>query len=164
MEKKILETMLELGFNVEQVEKDLFLFQYEGLKFLYMQSMLKNEMLTFSIPCIYQVTPKNIWVVPLLTEKINRDASFVKAYMYEDYVSLFYEREVLENENLEEIISRMVVHLYSTKTMADFYIEEFEKKYAEDLEENTDPKEPGTDESVTMEAGNEGEAENTGNE
>ena len=31
MEKKILETMLELGFNVEQVEKDLFLFQYEGL-------------------------------------------------------------------------------------------------------------------------------------
>ena len=58
----------------------------------------------------------------------------------------------------------MVVHLYSTKTMADFYIEEFEKKYAEDLEENTDPKEPGTEESVTMEAGNEGEAENTGNE
>ena len=59
-----------------------------------------------------------------LLEKINSTLKYVKAYMLVNSVWLFYEREILGEEDLMTVISRMILHLeaglvFARKAMAE---------------------------------------------
>lgn len=126
MKEKILEAFENLGFNLEETESLGFAFKYEGINFLYMYNENDEDFLCLSIPGIYDLEENNKEEYEILKEKINSNLKYVKAYTLGDSLWLFYERDLLGNEELEEVIRSMVLHLAAALVFARDTIEKIE--------------------------------------
>ncbi len=111
MKEKILETLNNLGFSLTEVGTLDYAFKYEGINFLYMYNEDDEKFLNLSIPDIYDLDKEDIIKYYTLCEKINSTLKYVKAYTFNDNLWLFYERELFENDDLEELLSRMIHEL-----------------------------------------------------
>lgn len=111
MKEKILETLNNLGFSLTEVGTLDYSFKYEGINFLYMYNEDDEKFLNLSIPGIYDLDKEDIIKYYTLCEKINSTLKYVKAYTFNDNLWLFYERELFENDDLEELLSRMIHEL-----------------------------------------------------
>lgn len=111
MKEKILETLNNLGFSLTEVGTLDYAFKYEGINFLYMYNEDDEKFLNLSIPGIYDLDKEDIIKYYTLCEKINSTLKYVKAYTFNDNLWLFYERELFENDDLEELLSRMIHEL-----------------------------------------------------
>ena len=111
MKEKILEAFDNLGFNLEDNESLGYHFFYEGINFLYMYNEDDEEFLNIAVPGIYDLEDDNKENYEALKEKINSTLKHVKAYTLGKGLWLFYERDLLGNEDLEEVIRHMILHL-----------------------------------------------------
>ena len=111
MKEKILEAFDNLGFNLEDNESLGYHFFYEGINFLYMYNEDDEEFLNIAVPGIYDLEDDNKENYEALKEKINSTLKYVKAYTLGKWLWLFYERDLLGNEDLEEVIRHMILHL-----------------------------------------------------
>ncbi len=119
MKEKVLEAFRELGFQLEQVEETgWYNFNYEGKNFIYLPNSDDEEFLSISIPGIYDLEEDNIAKFVAMTEKLNSAPKYVKAYRLGDSIWLFYERELLGEEDLKLVISRMIMHLEAALYLA----------------------------------------------
>ena len=110
MKEKILEAFENLGFNLEYNDTLGYSFFYEGINLLYMYNEDDETFLNISVPGIYDLEDgKETYDV--LKEKINSTLKYVKAYTLCNSLWIFYERDLLGNEDLEEVIRRMVLQL-----------------------------------------------------
>lgn len=110
MKEKILEAFENLGFNLEYNDTLGYSFFYEGINLLYMYNEDDETFLNISVPGIYDLEDgKEAYDV--LKEKINSTLKYVKAYTLCNSLWIFYERDLLGNEDLEEVIRRMVLQL-----------------------------------------------------
>ncbi len=149
MKEKVLEAFHELGFQMEELEDHGYCFGYEGQKYLYSPNESDDEFLSISIPCIYELTDDNFTKYIALTERINSTLKYVKAYHIANYIWLFYEREMLsEDEDLMLVVSRMILHL---EAAVRFVAEAMEEMDNEDEETEEDSAEESEDESDTDE-------------
>lgn len=141
MKEKILEAFSDLGFKLEELDGMGYCFHYEGLNLLYSHNDDDAEFLNISLPGIIDMEGKSMTQVCTLVEKINCTQKYIKAYMLGDSVWLFYERCLIGEENLPEVISHMVLYLASGVMFARKTIEEIMQ------EETTNPYD-GTEEHV----------------
>ena len=111
MKEKILEAFDNLGFNLEDNESLGYHFYYEGINFLYMYNEDDEEFLNIAVPGIYDLEDDNKENYEALKEKINSIIKYDKAYTLGKGLWLFYERDLLGNEDLEEVIRHMILHL-----------------------------------------------------
>lgn len=111
MKEKILAAFENLGFNLEDTESLGFSFNYEGINYLYMYNEDDESFLNISVPGIYDLEEDNKENYDALKEKINSTLKYVKAYTLGKGLWLFYERNLLGNEDLEEVIRHMILHL-----------------------------------------------------
>lgn len=125
MKEKIFEAFTDLGFKLVKNDNYRYSFSYEGLKLLYTVSEDDNEFLSISVPCIYDCHQGNASHAAALTEKINFTLKYIKAYILAGSVWLFYERELItEEEDMMDVISRMINRLeagyvFARKTIAE---------------------------------------------
>lgn len=124
MKEKILEAFRDLGFKLEEEEGMGYSFNYEGLNLLYMYNENDEEFLNIALPGIIEVEENRMLQICALLEKINSTLKYVKAYMLENSVWLFYKRELFGEEDLMMVISRMILHLeaglgFARKAMAE---------------------------------------------
>lgn len=129
MKEKILEAFENMGFNLKEAESLGYTFQYEGLTLLYMYNENDEDFLSISLPGIYDLEENNKETYELLKEKINYTLKYVKSYTYGDSLWLFYERELIGNEDLEEVIRHMILHLASGLMFARDAAEKLEGTY-----------------------------------
>ena len=89
MKEKVLKTLEELGFSPElaQGNDGYYIFQYEGLNYLWMVNDDDPQFLSFSLPGIkvYLMSPDSVW--------------------------MFYERKLMDEEDYEKVISHMIFQL-----------------------------------------------------
>ena len=111
MKEKIMEAFAQLGFNLTEVENLGYAFSYEGINYLYLNSDDDEEFLNISVPGIYEVDEENATTYLAVCEKINSLRKYVKAYTFGDSLWIFYERALIGDENLEEVIRHMILHL-----------------------------------------------------
>ena len=111
MKEKILAAFENLGFNLEDIESLGFSFNYEGINYLYMYNEDDENFLNISVPSISDLEKDNKEKYEELKEKINSTLKYVKAYTLGDSLWIFYERDLLGNEDLEEVIRHMILHL-----------------------------------------------------
>ena len=111
MKEKILAVFANLGFNLEDIESLGFSFNYEGINYLYMYNEDDEDFLNISVPGIYDLEEDNKEGYNALKEKINSSLKYVKAYTLGNGLWLFYERDLLGNEDLEDVIRHMILHL-----------------------------------------------------
>lgn len=125
MKEKILEAFENLGFNLEYNDTLGYSFFYEGINLLYMYNEDDETFLNISVPGIYDLEDgKETYDV--LKEKINSTLKYVKAYTLCNSLWIFYERDLLGNEDLEEVIRRMVLQLAAALMFARDIIDNIE--------------------------------------
>ena len=118
MKEKIMEAFAQLGFNLTEVENLGYAFSYEGINYLYLNSDDDEEFLNISVPGIYEVDEENATTYLAVCEKINSLRKYVKAYTFGDSLWIFYERALIGDENLEEVIRHMILHLAAALVFA----------------------------------------------
>ena len=132
MKEKILKTFSDLGFKLEEEEGVGYSFNYEGLTLLYMYNESDEEFLNIALPGIVEVEEGRMLQTCALQEKINSTLKYVKAYMLGNSVWLFYEREIIGEEDLMTVISRMILHLEAGLVFARKAMAEIEETMAND--------------------------------
>lgn len=136
MKEKILAAFENLGFNLEDNESLGFFFNYEGINYLYMYNEDDEDFLNISVPGIYDLEEDNKENYDALKEKINSTLKYVKAYTLGKGLWLFYERDLLGNEDLEEVIRRMILHLAAALMFARDSIEKIDNDESEEGSDN----------------------------
>ena len=126
MNEKILAAFENLGFNLEDIESLGFSFNYEGINYLYMYNEDDEDFLNISVPGIYDLEEDYKENYDALKEKINSTLKYVKAYTLGKGLWLFYERDLLGNEDLEEVIRHMILHLAAALMFARDSIEKID--------------------------------------
>lgn len=140
MKEKILETFSNLGFKLEETdEASVYSFRYEGIYMLYMYNENDEDFLDISLPIIYTIDGNKALQACALMERINSTLKYIKAYIIEDGIWLFYERELFGDEDLETIIPRMIFRLEAALAFANKAAKEIEESMENDsAEEVTD--------------------------
>ena len=136
MKEKILAAFDNLGFNLEDNESLGYHFYYEGINFLYMYNEDDEEFLNISVPGIYDLKENNKEDYNALKEKINSTLKYVKAYTLGDSLWLFYERDLLGNEDVEEVIRCMILHLAAALIFARDSIEKIDNGESDEGSDN----------------------------
>ena len=136
MKEKILAAFENLGFNLEDIESLGFSFNYEGINYLYMYNEDDEDFLNISVPGIYDLEEDNKEGYNALKEKINSSLKYVKAYTLGKGLWLFYERDLLGNEDLEEVIRHMILHLAAALMFARDSIEKIDNGESDESSDN----------------------------
>lgn len=136
MKEKILAAFDNLGFNLEDNESLGYHFYYEGINFLYMYNEDDENFLNISVPGIYDLKEDNKEDYNALKEKINSTLKYVKAYTLGDSLWLFYERDLLGNEDVEEVIRCMILHLAAALIFARDSIEKIDNGESDEGSDN----------------------------
>ena len=136
MKEKILAVFENLGFNLEDIESLGFSFNYEGINYLYMYNEDDEDFLNISVPGIYDLEEDNKEGYNALKEKINSSLKYVKAYTLGKGLWLFYERDLLGNEDLEEVIRHMILHLAAALMFARDSIEKIDNGESDEGSDN----------------------------
>ena len=136
MKEKILAAFENLGFNLEDNESLGYHFYYEGINFLYMYNEDDEDFLNISVPSIYDFEKDNKEKYEELKEKINSTLKYVKAYTLGDSLWIFYERDLLGNEDLEEVIRHMILHLAAALMFARDSIEKIDNGESDEDSDN----------------------------
>lgn len=156
MKEKIMKAFQELGFQLKEVEEtEYYGFSYEGNNYMYLYNSEDEQFLSISIPGIYELNDENAGTFVALEEMLNSTPKYVKTYKVGDSLWLFYERELLGEEDLKLVISRMILHLDAALFTARKFIATMEmenknetandgndeqSEYAEVIEEQEEPK------------------------
>lgn len=111
MKKKILDAFKAMGFEMEEMEKLGYSFQFEGKRYLYMYCKEDEHFLNIALPAILDPDDEDNVDFYQVMDKINRTRKYVKANMLNGSMWLFYERELFGGEDLELVLSCMIRHL-----------------------------------------------------
>lgn len=117
MKEKIKNAFEALGFELEQLDDIGCKFQYEGSDYLWMYSDDDDDFLNISLPGVLDLDKVDEMFFYKLMDHLNGTLKYVKVNMLQESMWLFYERELMEDEDLERVISRMVSHLYHAMDM-----------------------------------------------
>lgn len=132
MKEKILEAFENLGFNLKDTESLGYTFNYESINYLYMYNEDDEDFLNISVPSIYDLEENNKEKYEALKEKINSTLKYIKAYTLGGSLWLFYERNLLGKEDLEEVIRRMILHLAAALMFARGVIDKMDNGESDD--------------------------------
>ena len=115
MKETILEAFRELGFVMEQIEdSDHYKFEFEGHNYIWMYNEDDESFLNIVLPSLLPITEEGAIGFYQLMDNINSTVKYVKAYKLNDALWLFYERELMGEENLEKSINHMILRLEAT--------------------------------------------------
>ena len=111
MKEKVKETLKKMGFELEPQDDRAFVFQYEGVNYLYVYNKDDKSFLMFMVH--YDTEDMSQQELFKLANTFNNRVKYVKASVLYDEICLTYEREIIGHENLEEILSHMIMRLYA---------------------------------------------------
>lgn len=135
MKEKVLKALLNLGFQLEQSEIG-YMFDYEGMHYLYMPNDSDEAFLSISIPMFYHHNEDNTAVCCILAESLNSELKYLKVYTLGDSLWLFYERYVFDDDDLEQLIPHMILSLDGGLKLARKRADKIEADFANDDEKD----------------------------
>lgn len=110
MKEKIMNAFKTLGFELMNIEDLWYGFEYEGINYLWMVND-DDEFLNISIPAVIDVDSVIELEFYKLMDKFNSTLKYVKVNKFLDSMWLFYERELVGDEDLELLIPHIVIQL-----------------------------------------------------
>lgn len=147
MTEKILNTLVNLGFELEKLEDVGYGFQYEGINYIWMPGISDETFLNIGIPTIMEKSDVDEATFYQLINQVNSVLKYVKANTIGDSLWLFYERELYdEHEDIEGIISRMIVCLEASLVMFRMLAQKVTGSMDDETEEDDDDN--GSDDFV----------------
>lgn len=111
MKEKILEAFKALGFMMKEFDETAYGFSYEGRSYLFFPSENDESFLNIALPCVVEEGETDDETFHQIMNKLNSTMKYVKAYKAFDGITLFYERELIGDEDLKMVIRKMIHHL-----------------------------------------------------
>jgi len=148
MKEKILGALKALGFQLEEIDDIGYDFFYEGKHYLYMYSEDDENFLNLAIPAVQDIDKDDITPYKVM-DTINSSQKYIKAYDFFDSMWLFYERELIGEEDLKKVLAKMILRLeygyvFLHKLLSESGEEEESPSESADNDTNNDT-ENGTD-------------------
>ena len=100
-----------MGFCIEPIDEYKHAFTSEGINYVYVYSDNDDEFLNIVVPAINDFNEDNALMMYQLMDKINTTLKYVKANVMNDNVWIAYEREMLGDEDMENVLVHMILHL-----------------------------------------------------
>lgn len=139
MKEQIRGVFKKLGFHLENDDEDGFFFEFEGHKFVYLDTSDDETFLNIGIPAILELEDEeDISNAHIYMDRLNASMKYVKCYIFSKGIWLFYEREYIGEEDLMEVIPRMIMRLDLASTFFDKIVAEVR---------NSDDDDDGDDDS-----------------
>lgn len=110
MKDKIYSTFKHLGFEMENFETLGYSFEYEGINYMWMDDN-DEEFLNIAIPAVLDKSDIDEVKFYQVINKLNSTLKYVKANEIRNKMWLFYERELIGEEDLEKLLPKMILHL-----------------------------------------------------
>ncbi len=137
MKEKILNVFKNLGFEMESLENLGYGFEYEGIHYLWMNSN-DEEFFSIAVPNVLDKEDVTELEFYQIMDKMNSSLKYVKAYGIGDNVWLFYERNLLGNDEFEELIPRVIINLENAVRLIQGDLDETEASTDDIAEASTD--------------------------
>ena len=110
--ENVLEALKELGFKCEYLGEIGYGFSYEGTNYLYMYNPNDENFLQVAIHRVYELSDGgDEMFLYRLMDQVNSSLKYTKAYTVGDSVWLFYEREIIGDEDYTKLLSCIITHL-----------------------------------------------------
>ena len=132
MKEKIKNAFSALGFELEELEKFGCRFLYEGSNYLWIYSDDDDDFLSFALPGVLDLENVDEMISYKVMDYLNSTLKYVKVNKLYDGMWFFYERELVDDEDLERIISRMISHLYNAMDILHKILKKFSAGNDED--------------------------------
>ncbi len=153
MKEKIVEALRDLGFILEEVSGIGYHFKFEAVNMFYLNSE-DEKFVSIIVPGIFETENSDMDVVYKTMEKVNSTLKYVKAYLWNDSITLTYEREMFDEENLEEMLGSMIVQLESALRFSRNVIETLQNEMndadADDEADDADVEEIDADDEISF--------------
>ena len=153
MKEKIVEALRDLGFILEEVSGIGYHFKFEAVNMFYLNSE-DEKFVSIIVPGIFEKEHSDMEVVYKTMEKVNSTLKYVKAYLWNDSITLTYEREMFGEENLEEMLGSMIVQLESALRFSRNVIETLQNETndadADDEADDADVEEIDADDEISF--------------
>lgn len=153
MKEKIVEALRDLGFILEEVSGIGYHFKFEAVNMFYLNSE-DEKFVSIIVPGIFETENSDMDVVYKTMEKVNSTLKYVKAYLWNDSITLTYEREMFGEENLEEMLGSMIVQLESALRFSRNVIETLQNEMndadADDEADDADVEEIDADDEISL--------------
>lgn len=153
MKEKIVEALRDLGFILEEVSGIGYHFKFEAVNMFYLNSE-DEKFVSIIVPGIFETEHSDMDVVYKTMEKVNSTLKYVKAYLWNDSITLTYEREMFGEENLEEMLGSMIVQLESALRFSRNVIETLQNETndadADDEADDADVEEMDADDEISL--------------
>lgn len=153
MKEKIVEALRDLGFILEEVSGIGYHFKFEAVNMFYLNSE-DEQFVSIIVPGIFETEHSDMEVVYKTMEKVNSTLKYVKAYLWNDSITLTYEREMFGEENLEEMLGSMIVQLESALRFSRNVIETLQNETndadADDEADDADVEEMDADDEISL--------------
>ena len=153
MKEKIVEALRDLGFILEEVSGIGYHFKFEAVNMFYLNSE-DEQFVSIIVPGIFETENSDMDVVYKTMEKVNSTLKYVKAYLWNDSITLTYEREMFGEENLEEMLGSMIVQLESALRFSRNVIETLQNETndadADDEADDADVEEIDADDEISF--------------
>ena len=135
MKEKVLDALKALGFETKDFEIG-YGFEFEGSHFLYLPSD-DEQFLSIALPSVHEFDEENELEGYKLMNKVNRQMKYVKATRINGDIWLFFERNLLGEEDLKEVLQQMIFSLEA----AHFFMQDWEENAEDDNESDEDEDE-----------------------
>ena len=140
MKEKVLDALKALGFETKDFEIG-YGFEFEGSHFLYLPSD-DEQFLSIALPSVHEFDEENELEGYKLMNKVNRQMKYVKATRINGDIWLFFERNLLGEEDLKEVLQQMIFSLEA----AHFFMQDWEENAEDDNESEEDEDDNESDE------------------
>lgn len=110
MKEKVLNAFMSHGFSLDDLGELGYGFRYEGIRYLWLANV-DSDLFSICIPAVLDKDNEHELSFYQVMDKINASLKFVKANEVGESMWLFYEREMLDNEDFENLIPRIILHL-----------------------------------------------------
>ena len=108
MKEKMLEVFKSLGFEMEEKDECCYGFQYEGKHYLYLYNDRDESFLNIALPAVLDRDNEDDLSFYKVMNKMNSSMKYLKAYVVDDGMWLFCERELMGDEDLRQCVVRMI--------------------------------------------------------
>lgn len=154
MRKKILDAFKQLGFKMENLCDSTYGFTYEGRNCLLFLNEKNEEFMSIALPLVAEMDKFGELTENDVMDKLNSSVPFIKAYLAFGVITLFYERELIGEENLENVVRRMILGLETGLYFAQFELLVFsDEENSDDIWDLADVE--SSDDSRTSQANDE---------
>lgn len=106
----ILNAFKTLGFELENLNELGYSFEYEGIHYLWLANS-EDDLLSICIPAALGKDDEEELTFYHIMDKVNASLKFIKANAVGDSMWLFYERELLGEEDFGKILPAIILHL-----------------------------------------------------